>query len=226
MFVNARARSHEETKSRLLTAAAELFAARGFHGTKVRDIAARAGVNVAAGHYHFGSKKNLYLEVLRELFARIRHEIEATGAALAPGALQRATIDELLRLLRARLGVMVRMIVGQEPNLHSQLMMREMADPSEALPVIVQEFIAPLVREMREIIARLRPELDARQVERVTFSIAGQVHFYRFMMPVLLPMLDLKAYSKPFLRQIEDHILDFSLGGMEKLAARERRARA
>ena len=40
------------TKHRLLAAATELFAEHGFHGTTIRDIAARAGVNVAAGNYH------------------------------------------------------------------------------------------------------------------------------------------------------------------------------
>jgi len=38
------------TKDRLLTAAAELFAERGFHRTTVRDIAARARATVAAGN--------------------------------------------------------------------------------------------------------------------------------------------------------------------------------
>jgi len=58
------------TKDRLLTAASELFAERGFHRTTVRDIAARAQVNVAAGNYHYGSKRALYLAVLRAQFGR------------------------------------------------------------------------------------------------------------------------------------------------------------
>src|SRR5262249_56597881 len=63
-----RGRSPDQTRQRLLAAASELFAAQGYHGTTVREIAQRAGVNLAAGNYHFGSKRELYLEVLRAYF--------------------------------------------------------------------------------------------------------------------------------------------------------------
>src|SRR5438093_10487526 len=77
------------TKDRLLTAAAALFAEHGFHGTKIRDIAARARVNVAAGNYHYGSKKALYLAVLRAQFAEIRARLAARGATRSPIELAR-----------------------------------------------------------------------------------------------------------------------------------------
>jgi AcrR family transcriptional regulator len=53
------------TRSRILTAAEGLFADRGFSATSVRMITSRAQVNVAAMHYHFGSKDRL----IQELFA-------------------------------------------------------------------------------------------------------------------------------------------------------------
>ena len=67
----------------MIAAASALFAERGFHGTTVRDIAQRARVNLAAGHYHFGSKETLYLEVLRVQFADIM--AAARAARRAPG---------------------------------------------------------------------------------------------------------------------------------------------
>ena len=65
-------RGPQDTRARLLEAAVGLFAERGFHGTGVREIALRAGVNVASANYHFGSKEELYLEVLRGHFAAVR----------------------------------------------------------------------------------------------------------------------------------------------------------
>lgn len=50
----------EETRREILRAATEAFAASGFAGATTRAIAARAGVNVATLHYHFGSKEGLY----------------------------------------------------------------------------------------------------------------------------------------------------------------------
>src|ERR1700684_265361 len=53
-----------ETRSRLLRAAADEFAARGYDGTRVADIAAAAGVSNGALYTHFGSKAELMVEAL------------------------------------------------------------------------------------------------------------------------------------------------------------------
>jgi len=53
------------TKDRILGAAEELFAQQGFGGTSLRQVTARADVNIAAVNYHFGSKENLVNEVFR-----------------------------------------------------------------------------------------------------------------------------------------------------------------
>ncbi|GAA0408656.1 hypothetical protein Acor_71540 [Acrocarpospora corrugata] len=53
-----------ETRERLLTAAAEAFAQRGYDGTRVTDIAAAAGVSNGALYAHFGSKGELLVAAL------------------------------------------------------------------------------------------------------------------------------------------------------------------
>ena len=50
----------QETRQRLLEAAARLFAARGFTHVTVREICNAANANVAAVNYHFGDKLGLY----------------------------------------------------------------------------------------------------------------------------------------------------------------------
>ncbi len=57
-----------QTRERLLAAAREEFAARGFDGAKVDRIARRARINKAMVYYHFPSKAALYLAILREQF--------------------------------------------------------------------------------------------------------------------------------------------------------------
>ena len=57
------------TEQKLLTVASRLFAEHGFGDTSIRDIVNRAGVNLAAINYHFGSKKALFA-------AMIQHKIE------------------------------------------------------------------------------------------------------------------------------------------------------
>jgi AcrR family transcriptional regulator len=57
----------EDTKSRLLDSALAVFAERGADGGSMREIARRAGVNVATAYHHFGSKRDLLLAVFRDL---------------------------------------------------------------------------------------------------------------------------------------------------------------
>ncbi|WP_169946495.1 TetR/AcrR family transcriptional regulator [Microbispora sp. H11081] len=54
-----------ETRERLLRAAADVFARRGYEGTRVADIAAAAGVSNGALYAHFGSKAGLLIAALR-----------------------------------------------------------------------------------------------------------------------------------------------------------------
>ena len=57
-------RDDEATRTRLLHAAAAVFAEVGYNAATVRQICTRARVNVAAVNYHFGDKLGLYTEVL------------------------------------------------------------------------------------------------------------------------------------------------------------------
>jgi AcrR family transcriptional regulator len=219
-------RDQRDTKDRLVAAATTLFAERGFHGTTVRDIAERAGANVAAGNYHYGSKKALYLEVLRAQFAEVRALLDAQGANPAPAAFARLDRDALTRILRTRVRLMLEMLIGPPPGVHGTLMQREMVDPSEAMPVIVAEFIRPMFEEMYDIVAHLAPGLDRASVERCVHSVIGQGLFYRFTRPALLEMLAVDEYPRTLAAEVTDHITEFSLGGLERLAARRgRRAR-
>lgn len=57
--------AQSETVERILDAAEQLFAERGFAETSLRLITSKAGVNLAAVNYHFGSKKALIQAVFR-----------------------------------------------------------------------------------------------------------------------------------------------------------------
>lgn len=51
-------------KDHIVDVAEQLFAQNGYHGVSVRDITSAAGVRLASVNYYFGTKENLYFEVL------------------------------------------------------------------------------------------------------------------------------------------------------------------
>lgn len=60
----------ERSRRLLLDAALEEFAAKGYAGARVQDIADRAGVNKQLISYHFGGKEGLYREIGRRWLER------------------------------------------------------------------------------------------------------------------------------------------------------------
>ena len=97
-----------------------------------------------------------------------------------------------------------------------------MVDPSEALPVIVKQFIDPQRHEMERIVARLAPELTQAEIEYCTRSIVGQTFFYRTHRPALLLLMGRARYPRSLTREAAKHITAFSRGGLERLAAKRR----
>ncbi|MCK6553619.1 DUF1956 domain-containing protein [Candidatus Binatia bacterium] len=104
-------------------------------------------------------------------------------------------------------------------------MQREFTDPTEALPVVLDEFVRPMFQEMAAIIARMEPSLDAEAVRRCTFSCVGQVVFFRFAMPAVLGVLGAEAYPPDFAARTAEHIGEFSLGGLARIGRRSRTER-
>jgi AcrR family transcriptional regulator len=211
------------TRRRILAAAGELFAERGFRAATMRAIAARARVNLAAAHYHFGSKRDLYLEVVRGEFEKLEKRLAARGAS--PGAaLDRLSRGELEEMLRRRVETMLETVLD-ESSIHGAIMQREMADPSDALPVIVEQFIDPQRRAMDRLIAQLEPELSEAEIERCTRSLVGQTFFYLTHRPALLLLMRRSRYPRGIVREAAEHITAFSLGGLDRLAAGRRKGR-
>ncbi|KQU66511.1 TetR family transcriptional regulator [Phycicoccus sp. Root101] len=87
-----------DTAHRLLEAAAEAFADRGFHATTTRDIASRAGLSPAGVYVHFASKEELLYQLSREGHEAARDMlVEASEAAGSPTEALRAIMGTFSR---------------------------------------------------------------------------------------------------------------------------------
>jgi len=96
---NARQRG-EDTWRRILETALALFAAEGFEGASTREIAERAGVNLPAIQYYFGSKEGLYRETITHIGEQVVQTIAPITArvweSLGSGTPSRAQLINLL----------------------------------------------------------------------------------------------------------------------------------
>ena len=70
-----RSETADPTPARILAAAEEVFARRGFEAARLEDIAAAAGVRRPSLLYHFPSKEKLYAAVVQSAFAQLRDSL-------------------------------------------------------------------------------------------------------------------------------------------------------
>ena len=207
----------EDTRTKLLDAAGQVFAESGFQAATVREICARAGVNIALVNYYFGDKLELYTEVLR-------HSVGASGKGIIKQAIgSTARPEEAFReLIHAML---LRVCRADRPGWHFRLMMHEFAQPTPAMAIVIDETMRPVYDRFRELIGKmldLPPDHD--QVRLSTHSVIAQVVHYahaRHVVSRVWPELELNPER---IAQIATHIADFSLAGLRHMApTRERR---
>jgi AcrR family transcriptional regulator len=197
------------TKAKLVDAAGIVFAESGYQAATVREICARAGVNIALVNYYFGDKLELYAEVLRESIGSMKNEIKALESGLPPEeALRDLTRATLQRICRA-----------DRPGWHYKLMVHEIAQPTPAMENVINETMKPLYSRFRGLIGKmlaLPPDNDT--VRFCAHSIISQVVHYassRYVNSLLWPELEMTPER---VAQIGTHIVDFSLAYLRQQA--------
>jgi TetR/AcrR family transcriptional regulator, cholesterol catabolism regulator len=69
-----------ETRERLLEVAVDLFAAKGFAGTSIRDIAKAMGMSISNIYHYFGNKEGVLLELFKYSSERLLNALKAAAA--------------------------------------------------------------------------------------------------------------------------------------------------
>jgi TetR/AcrR family transcriptional regulator len=194
-----------ENRQRILEAAEAAFAARGFDGANMREIAAAAGVNKFMLYYHFENKETLFQEVLTANFTPIFQQI--ADILNRPTSLEETVreVYDMYAELFARKGDRVR-----------PFMARELA---AGAPNIKKFFLAigPQLLEWwtPKILAYTgRKSLPERELALATQSLMiGIVSNFVFQ-PMYAPLLEafhLSLYES----EVKEHVVEFILGGLK-----------
>lgn len=169
----------EATRERLLQAAIEVFGRKGFEaGT--RELAAEAGVNLAAIPYHFGSKQGLYLAAAEHIAGQVRARV---APALAYGPEHDANaLSE--REARARivliLEALARIFVDEAAASWARFVIREQMEPSAAFERLYGHAIGPTFGVLARLIARVTGQDPADETVRIQVPrLIGQILIFR-----------------------------------------------
>lgn len=198
------------TRRRLLDAAAEQFAIRGYRNVSVRDICEQACANIAAVNYHFGGKEKLYAEVIDHARRRALQE-----EPYAPGKGLSGPMDAEQRLRRYVRAVFGRAFATGPAGWYMQIVLRELVDPTPALTDVLDENLAPHQRRLEAIVGQLMqadPESDAvRDVAAAVFGVAVYFHSCR---PALEHMRPGFCFDQASAERLTDRVVSMVVGGV------------
>ncbi|MEM6980916.1 MAG: CerR family C-terminal domain-containing protein, partial [Planctomycetota bacterium] len=202
-------RNESSAASRLIRAAGPVLARRGFDKATVREIASIADVNVAAVSYHFGDKMGLYRAVLVDI-RRTRERQYPTP--------QLDSSDPESTLLAIVWTLLSRMLRGKESGWESQLMMREIHQPTAVLREMIQDYFRPLYETLCRTIELLietdhhanfvaerslasdqpvaacesgsAETISQALIPQIAFGVVGQCHHHMIAQPVIEQLID------------------------------------
>jgi AcrR family transcriptional regulator len=203
--------SNQETRERLLQAAGEIFAARGFKDATVRDICAKAEANVAAVNYHFGDKQGLYSETIKHF---VRLAMEKYPPDL--GVTERSTPDEkLAAFIRSFL---LRVLDQGKSGWYGKLISREMVEPTPVLDERVNDTVRPLVGRLMSIIREIvGADTSDERLRDAAASVVGQILFYHHCRPTLVRLFPDLHFDHEQIERLAKHITSFTLAGLQSM---------
>jgi AcrR family transcriptional regulator len=162
----------KETMTRLLDAAEELFAQKGFDGTSIRDITTKARRNQAAVNYFFGDKKVLYEELFRRRLREMR-EIRLAGIKKAMLKGKNQTLENLIHSFSV--AFLEPFSDPKRSERFMRLFARELIDQRLPKKMFFDEMALPVTAAFEEAMAAICSQLSRRDAQMAIHSIIGQL---------------------------------------------------
>jgi AcrR family transcriptional regulator len=203
------AEEHHETRLKLLESAGEVFAETGYRLATIRDICNRAGANIAAVNYHFGTKEELYRSVFAYSYMKAMEMFPPPPVGVGPADVRLG--EFISRTLH-------RMLDDGRPAWHGKLMAMEMADPSGLMDEVCDRYMRPHFEMLRDIVRELLgPGASDETVHLVTMATMGQCVFYKSGRPAITRIMP-EFMTRPEYRSvIAQHITRSTLAAIRDL---------
>ncbi len=201
-------RPAHNTRDAIIKTAVRLFAEKGFEGTSVRKIVAKARVNQAAINYHFKGKDGLYLEVLKTAFEKLAEHAgfdpEKLKALSREDALQ-SFVHQQLRPLLFR----------DEMSRYIRLFALESAHPSKIFLKFMATNTVSYLTTAVDIVRRfLPPDTEKRVTLCVAIWLMGQCGVFVRNREVFAQEPFGITTDEPFTDELTNLITRLAIGGL------------
>ena len=204
-----------ESKLRLLEAAEQLFAERGFETVSVRDVTQLAKANVAAVNYHFGSREGMVALVVSRYLIPVNEERLARLDALERKWSGKAVpLEEIIdAFVRPVVGLVRKSELSQ--SLFGKLVGRIFAMQGEGLPPAVEEQMKTLIERFIRALGKALPTVSQEElVWRMHFLVGSIIHM--LMNQEMLQRLSGGASGNPTMEVTLGRFIRFAAAGLRE----------
>ena len=212
------------TRERILDAAEELFARRGYHGVSIRDITRDAGVDVALVNYHFGTKEALLDSVL----TRRSEVLNAERMALLQACMDRARsgAPALADVIDAFTHPLLNRSERGGPGWKAYFaLIAQVNNSPEFGGVVMTKYFDPVVRVFVDALRKTLPDCDPRDVYWSYHFLSGALTL-TFAETGRIDNLSGGLCRSSDLDSVHERLVPFVAAGFRALCARGKPARA
>lgn len=198
----------EATRRRILLAAGQLFAERGYADTTSKAICELAQCNMAAVNYHFGSREGLYRALLKDMH---KHLISYDQLE----QLARSELDPRDKLAQLIDALTLNVANGQ--RWQARLWARELLAPSAFLAELIDQEAMPKVRLVMGLLGEITgiPEHDPAALRCLFSMMAPYLTLQVISREIPTPLTHL--FEQPT-EDLARHMKLFALAGLEAVA--------
>jgi AcrR family transcriptional regulator len=197
-----------ETRTRILDAAEELFMQHGFEGTSMRLLTTKAGVNLAAVNYHFGSKDAL----IEALFQR----------RLDPMNLERIAALDALKdpspedIIRAFVGPSLRLIEDAKGGGRNfiRLLGRTYTEPAKQVRLLIGQMYAPAMQRYKAALERAMPQMPRDELVWRMHFMFGTLAYTLAATDTVQLIAGCKPEDRHDARLLEERLTTFLAAGL------------
>ncbi len=188
------------TKQLLIETAGALFAENGMKGTSIKMIAESSKQNIAAANYHFGSKKNLFIDTLKFVVDKVTEETHKKP----PKVTARTANKELENFVKARCKIF---LSKSTPSWYGGLLVRAVNEAPKPIQEIALEFFTPDMEFLTSIARAVKPKIKPFAAKLWSYTVVSQIIFFVSAKKMILMANNKKVYSNDFIEEDADHII-------------------
>lgn len=165
--------SNVNRKENILLAAERLFAARGYHGVSIRDIANEAGVQFALIGYYYGNKVALYHHIFEQRSGYLKERLDLLARIIEKGNSRTALTD----IVQAFVGPVLALAQSVDGRNFLRLISRGMTEQLSEDEKVIHDLFDPLAHAFIDALTSTQPQSSrATMAWCYQFSLGALLH--------------------------------------------------